>query len=227
METRLSVNEILHRQPLFRTLEESEVQQLAHGSRVRRFQRHEMLFQKGDMLGAAYLLIMGRVLLTIPFPQGGEKVVRMVDPGEGFGEAMILLDKPSPITAQAAEESVTLLIERRHLLNCLDKNSQFATRMLHCLSCQLHELMTDIETCTQRGGAHRLVSYLLNLVPPDETDPYIVALPSNKQTLASLLNIAPETLSRVFGQLSSKGLIEVNGRSITILNRGQLERHCN
>lgn len=37
-----------------------------------------------------------------------------------------------------------------------------------------------------------------------------------------MLNLAPETFSRVLGQLSEAGLIEVKGRNITVLNRDGL-----
>ena len=41
----------------------------------------------------------------------------------------------------------------------------------------------------------------------------------SKGQLASLLGTIPETLSRIFSKMSEEGLIHVEGRSITILDR--------
>jgi CRP-like cAMP-binding protein len=44
-------------------------------------------------------------------------------------------------------------------------------------------------------------------------------LPASKQNIASQLNLAPETFSRVLSSLSEKNLIQVKGRTITVLDR--------
>jgi CRP-like cAMP-binding protein len=41
-------------------------------------------------------------------------------------------------------------------------------------------------------------------------------LPTSKQIIASRLNLTPETLSRVFNDLSHQRLITVHGKQITI-----------
>jgi len=51
----------------------------------------------------------------------------------------------------------------------------------------------------------------------------MVQLIISKGQLASLLGTIPETLSRVFAKMTDQNLIQVKGRSITILNREELE----
>lgn len=43
-----------------------------------------------------------------------------------------------------------------------------------------------------------------------------LTLPTSKQVIASRLNLTPETLSRIFHQLSETGLITVQGKHITL-----------
>ena len=93
--------------------------------------------------------------------------------------------------------------------------------MLASLCVRLHELLTDIEACTSRTSLQRVVCFLTQQAPPAESA-YEVILGTSKQTLAAQLNLAPETLSRMLGQLSQAGLIEMHGRTIRVLDVARL-----
>ncbi len=221
-ETRHAIPEILARQPLFRGLDVAELAMLASGTREYRVRKQEILFQKGDLPEGLHVVIMGQVKLALPSAQGGEKVVHMAGPGATFGEAVVFLEKPYPVTAQATQESLVLLVSKTSLLSALDSNPVFSRKMLASLSMRLHELIDDMETCTLRTSMQRVICYLSHLAPDAARARYDVTLDTSKQMIASRLNLAPETFSRVLGQLSEAGLIEVKGRNITVLNRDGL-----
>jgi len=217
-ETRHSVAEILSRQPLFRGLSEEELQQIASGSREFRIRKGEVLFQKGDIAEGLHVLVMGQVKLAIPSTHGAEKVVHMCGPGGTFGEAVLFLDRPYPVTAQSTVDSIVLLVAKRTLLVAMDASPMLSRKMLASLSVRLHELLADMETCTLRTSAQRVVCFLNQSLPSLHENLCDIHLPASKQTIASQLNLAPETLSRILGHLSEAGLIKVKGRNITILD---------
>ncbi|MCP5276846.1 MAG: Crp/Fnr family transcriptional regulator [Thiobacillus sp.] len=217
-DARPQLVEILSRQPLFRGLTEEELHFIAQGCREIRAQKNEILFQKGDVAEGMHVLVMGQVKLSLPSPQGSEKVVHMFESASTFGEAVAFLDKPYPVTAQATQDSLLLLVSKRTLLETLDANPLLCRKMLASLSTRLHELLDDMETCTLRTSSQRVICFLSNLAPPTQPDQYEILLPASKQTIASQLNLAPETFSRVLGHLAGAGLIQVKGRSITVLD---------
>ena len=51
-----------------------------------------------------------------------------------------------------------------------------------------------------------------------------IVLPAPKKTIASLLNLTPETFSRVLRNLVEDEILSVSGRRIRIRNRAQLAR---
>ena len=67
-------------------------------------------------------------------------------------------------------------------------------------------------------GLDSVVGYLLQQCPQegDCTGSFDISLPTSKQVIASRLNLTPETLSRIFHDLTSNGLIGVSGKQITI-----------
>jgi CRP-like cAMP-binding protein len=212
---------ILARQPLFRGLGEDELAVLAGGTRELRVKRHEMLFHKGDVPEGLFVVVLGQVKLFIPSSQGWEKVVHMEGPGATFGEAVVFMDKPYPISAQANQDSLLLVVSRDALTQAIASSVALCRMMLSSLSVRMHELLSDIEACTLRSSAQRVICYLMQYAPKDMLS-YEITLEANKQTIAAQLNLAPETLSRVLAQLSNAGLIQVNGRSVTVLDLTRL-----
>jgi CRP-like cAMP-binding protein len=221
-ETRHAVAELLSRQPLFKGLSDAELHQVAQSTREYRVRKNEMLFQKGEPTLGMHLVVMGQIKLFIPSPQGGEKVMHMANPGQSFGEAVTFLDRPYPVSAVATEDSIVLLIDKAHLLEAIDSSPQLARKMLASLSVRLHELMVDIESCALRSSLQKVAGYLAQEGQSFGDGQYVIALGSSKQNLAAHLNLAPETLSRIFNQLSKMGVIEVHGRNIHVLDHKQL-----
>lgn len=222
LETRHSIVEILSRQPLFRGLSEIELAQISVGCREFRVRKNELLFHKNDQPEGMHVVVMGQIKLALPSSQGVEKIVHMCGPGATFGEAVVFLDKPYPVSAQAMTDSLVLLISKRVLLDAMDSNSQLSRKMLASLSARLHELLGDMETCTLRTSMQRVVCFLIQYAPVGDETVFDIILPSSKQNIASHLNLAPETFSRVLGHLTDKGLIRVKGRTITVLDRQAL-----
>lgn len=222
LETRHPIAQILSRQPLFRSLSEGELGLIAAGCREYRVRKNEVLFHKGDAPEGMHVVVMGQIKLALPTSNGSEKVVHMCGPGGTFGEAVAFLEKPYPVTAQAIQDSIVLLVSSRVLLEALDGNGGLARKMLASLSGRLHELLGDMEACTLRTSAQRVVCFLNQAAPPGEDASYEISLAASKQNIASQLNLAPETLSRVLGHLSEAGLIQVKGRAITVLDRRKL-----
>jgi len=223
-ETRHSIAEILSRQPLFRGLDEAELEGLAQKTREFRVHKQEILFNKGDMPQGIHTVVMGQVKLFIPSVQGWEKVIHMEGPGRTFGEAVAFLDRPYPVSAQATKETIVLLTDKQALIQATETNPRLCRKMLASLCVRLHELLSDIEACTSRTSLQRVTCFLSQQAPVDQKR-YEVALGTSKHTLAAQLNLAPETLSRMLSQLAQAGLIEVHGRTITVLDVDKLRRY--
>jgi len=221
LETRHSISEILSRQPLFRLLDGAELARLAKGTYEYRLIKNEMLFQKGDLPKGMHVVISGQVKLFLPSSAGAEKIVHMAGAGESFGEEGVFLSKTCPVAAQATRDSILLVMEKHALLEALERNCMLSTALMSRMCSRLCDLIDNMETCVQRNSAQRVVHFLTQMAPPD-VDSFELQLDVNKQTIASQLNLAPETFSRVLGRLVKDGYIQVKGRSIKVMKLSDL-----
>lgn len=217
-ETKPDIPQILSRLPLFQELAPAQVNAIATATRERRLTRGEMLFQKGDPSKGFFVIVMGQIKLAFPSTMGNEKVVEVLGPRQSFGEAVMFMDRPFPVFAEALTDCVLLQIGAQGVFDLLSKDALFAKRMLAGLAQRLHGLVQDVESLSQRSSTQRVIGYLIQHCPVDHdgTGPLEIALPTSKQVIASRLNLTPETLSRVFNDLSHQNLIAVHGKQITI-----------
>jgi CRP-like cAMP-binding protein len=224
LETRHSISEILSRQPIFRGLGSPDIARLAEATREYRTDKHEMLFQKGAHAAGLHLVVAGQVKLFLPSSQGSEKIVRLVHPGQIFGEEAVILDRPYPMTAQATRDSILLVVSRPALMAAMLDNPGMCCDMMDNLATRMHDLIDNMESCTQRSSAQRVAHYLTQMAPIG-SDSYEIELSTNKQTIASHLNLAPETFSRVLSRFAQQGFIQMHGRNIRVANPEQLRLH--
>ena len=225
LETRHSIPEILSRQALFRVLGGMDLVRLAESTREFRIDRNELLFQKGEAALGMHIVVTGQIKLYLPSEAGAEKVVHMAGPGETFGEECIFLDKAYPVAAEASKDSIVLVLERGALLAMLDNNPALARTMMARLCLRFCALVENMESCVQRSSAQRVAHFLAQQAPGD-VDRFEIHLEANKQTIASQLNLAPETFSRVLGRLAKAGHILVHGRRITVVDRSALSGYA-
>jgi CRP/FNR family transcriptional regulator, dissimilatory nitrate respiration regulator len=210
--------------PMFCEMGPAELDRIAAATVPLYFDKGQSIVQCGDPCTGFHLVVYGQVKLAFTSPQGVEKVVEIIRPGQSFGEALMLLDKPYVVFAQALSDSMLLHIAKQAVFEELGPNP-FARRMIAGLARRLHGLVRDVEAYTLRSGEERFIGYLLAELPEGVADGAAdVNLTPGKSVLASRLNMTPEHFSRILHELAADGLIEVNGRSIRVPDVARLRR---
>jgi len=219
----IKIQAFLANLPMFSEMSSSELDRVAGGTQVHHVGKGETVFRTGDPCVGFHVVVFGQVKLGFTSPQGVEKVVEIVRPGSSFGEALMFLDKPYIVFAQALADSMLLHVAKRTVLEELAREPGFARRMLSGLSRRLHGLVRDVEAYTLRSGAERVIGYLLSDVSDGLSEGAVeVSLSPGKSVIASRLNMTPEHFSRILHDLAASGLIEVDGRRVRINDLARL-----
>ena len=220
-----NIEALLTHIPIFNGLANEEIARIARSTREIHANKGDILFHKNDPCTGFHLLVYGQVKLAFTSPQGGEKVVDILTQGQSFGEAVLFLEKPYMVYAQALTDSLLLLVSKAVLLEELDKDPKLGRKMIAGLSMRLHHLITDVESYSLHSGRQRIIGYLLRENMETDERSIIVTLPTNKGVIASRLNLTQEHFSRILHELSEKGLIVVEGRRIHIPDVETLRRY--
>ncbi|MBS1188448.1 MAG: transcriptional regulator, Crp/Fnr family [Rhodocyclaceae bacterium] len=222
----INIEALLSHVPLFNGLAPEEIARIARGTREIHADKGNILFQKGDACTGFHLVVYGQMKLGFTSAQGNEKVVEILGQGQTFGEAIMFMEKPYIVFAQALTDSLLLHISKTVIFDELERDPTLCRKMIGGMAMRLHQLITDVESYSMHSGKQRIIGYLLREVPDEEHRKNIViTLPTNKGIIASRLNLTQEHFSRILHELSELGLIQVEGRRIHLPDIDRLRTH--
>lgn len=208
----------LRRAYLFADMSEPHLQLLINSLQDIQLDAGKTLFRQGQVAERFYFVHEGLVKLFRLSPEGDEKIIEIMRPGETFAEAVMFMGNQGryPVNAEAINASRVYAFEQKVFLNLLRESNEVTFGLLGSMSRRLHMLVNQIESLTLQNATYRLVAYLLEQIPRDVKTSPEVQLTTPKGVIASRLAIQPETLSRILAKLRQGGLIEVHGNHITI-----------
>jgi len=215
---KMKKEDIIKSTSLFEGLSGEEVETISKLIFEKKYGKGEMIFFEGDEADGFYIVSSGQIKVFKMNPMGKEHILHIFGPGEPVGEVPVFSKQPFPANAEALVKSSTLFFPRKDFVALIENNPSIALNMLAVLSRRLRQFATQIENLSLKEVPARLAGYLL-YIAKEQKNEGVVQLPVSKGQLASLLGTIPETLSRIFARMSDEGLIQVEGRSITILDR--------
>ena len=130
--------EVLKDVPLFALLDEDERAVLAAQVEVKRFASRERIYKIGEPGGKAYVVVSGRVRLTIVDEDHQEVIVDEPGKGEFFGFASMLDQTSHQTDACALEECMCLEVERNDIAVLIERKPHAGMDMLTVLGRQFH-----------------------------------------------------------------------------------------
>lgn len=206
--------------PLLSGLSDENLERVSSRALVQALEEGQWLFSQGDAARRFYLVRKGQIRLFRLSPEGAEKVIEIVSPGQTFAEALMFLNAPRyPVCAAALEPTEVIAIDARDFAAMLRDSVDTCFAVLGALSQRLRGLIGEIDNLTLHTAKSRVARWLLAHCAEDRR---AFELDVRKGVLASRLSVKPETFSRVFKQLTQEGAISVHGAHITILDRAAL-----
>ena len=216
----MDVRHLLHTCYLFRELDEPELNALTAIVEAKRVKRGELLFLQGDEAKGFFVLLLGRVRVYKVSPEGKEYTLHLIKPGGMFAEAAIFKGTTFPANCSAVDDSIVAFVPKQAFLQLLNTSPGISLKMIGALSAFVREFNQQLADLSLREVPARLASYLLR--KSEKTTGGTVTLDITKSELASTLGTISETLSRNLKKFRELGVVEVDGKEITVLDPSRL-----
>jgi len=176
--------------------------------------KREFLFHEGDRGGAMYLMAQGLVQVFRTSADGREVVIKLIGPGEIFGEVVLFERDTFPASAMALTASEILLIPKKQL-QCLLDQQGFRNDFIAMLLSKQRYLADRIFSLSAVDVEGRLFRFLRETY--GEREEYGVDI--TKKDVAAAIGVLPETLSRLLLKLKEDGVLFWDGELLR-LRRG-------
>ena len=213
--------------PLFKSLQPEDSRRIADLLKDQYLKRGDVLFRKGDEGQALYLIIQGKIKISVTSRLGDEVILAIMSDGDFFGEMALLDGLPRSADAVANEDTNLLVLRRTEFLSFIMRNETAAMSILFALSHRLRKADDFLaDTCFLNIGS-RLAKKLLELGEThgqQEGDTIQIKLILTQSELASMVGATRESINKELRKLRDKGLVTKQGRMLQIHNLERLKR---
>jgi len=208
--------------PMFRQASRAHLAELARQARTQHARRGTLILHRGEKLHGLMAVAYGMVKLSLRGEAGEEKILRLVGPGEIFGEPAAFLETPMPLDAVALTDSLLVLLPVTAINGLIDREPGFARKLIASLSQRMNEMVADVEATNLHGALERVAAYLDSLADAHAAAPVTVRLPATKTVIAARLGVTKETFSRLLRELGQRKVVSMARRDVTLLDRERL-----
>lgn len=206
--------------PLFSKLSESSLAVLARASHFKTFEKGDILFFQSDPSEYAYIVRSGHVSIVLNSSDGREMVINEMHSGDLFGELGILTRRLRSTSAIARTKGELLVIPAQVFLDVIERESQFALRMLEMTAGRLQMSGKRESALAFLDAQARLARLLLELEEQEKEKGYVTI---SQDELAHHTGLIRQTVAKALGKWRRAGWLITGRGRILILNRKALE----
>ena len=210
---------LLKKVPIFSNLDDDDLMKIRKLCVTQHYEKDRLILIEEEAGTTLFLIQKGRVKVSRISEDGREVILSILGPGGFFGELALIDGKTRSASVTAIEDSEALLLHRREFLALLGDYPQIAISLLKELAARIRKSDTQIKSLSLQDAMGRVASTLIMLAEDSgkiRQGRVIISRIPLQQDLANMAGTSRETISRVFRWLEDEGLIEREGRKISI-----------
>jgi len=211
---------------LFHGMSDDQMRMVEERTVMREIRRKEVLYLPGDAGDRIYVLKRGVVKISTLTEDGREIILALLRPGEVFGEEAVLEDAPRDHMAEAHDDALLCVITRQDFMAVMRAHPEMAFKVTKLVGFRLKTLRNRVEGLLFKGAPARLAQTLLDLARDHgvkDAQGILVPLKLSQQDLANLIGVTRESVNLALADFRSRGLVELEGRSLRVLQPDQLK----
>lgn len=220
------MEEILRQVPLFSTLDDKLLHELAVISEIRSYVKNTVIFNKGDAGDTLLILLSGKLRVFLSHEDGREMTLSFLKPYGYLGEIALLDDAPRSASVQAIEKSSVCIIYKDRFKELLIKYPSMALALLQQMNRIIRRLTDEIDAISFQDVYNRVARKICSLADEEGIKKNgIVEINHNltHQDLANMVGSARESVTKVLNSMETNGIIVMNRHKIIIKSPEKLK----
>lgn len=206
-------------------LSKEELKKISDSKDVHVFKKGDVIFSEGKFVTGVYCIKEGVCKSSQLNANGKEQIVKFTKKGDLIGYHSAITNEANTITVTALNDVSACFIPQELIKKPLDENAKFSTSMFKTVCSDLKEAnnaITNISTNTVHQRMADLIIFLKDTY--GSTEAGVIKIQLSRKEIASAVGTATESAIRILSGFKKDGLIDLTGKSITILNEIELKR---
>jgi CRP/FNR family cyclic AMP-dependent transcriptional regulator len=206
---------MLRKVSLFAHLDEKTLGRLEGIAVKRAYPRNTILISKGDVSDHLFVVIRGKLKVTLPDDSGKEIILSLLGEGDYFGEIALIDGEPRTATIVSMEATEVLTIARADFQQILRSSPELMFDLLTVLARKVRIATEKLESLAFDDVYRRLVKLLMQMAEPQDRG-WIVPERLTHQAIADMIGSSREMVSRILKALETGGYISFDKKRIAI-----------
>jgi len=203
--------------PLFQDLSDVDLKVIDELSIEKVVPKGTVILSEGELGDSLYAIINGRVKVFIGDEDGREIILKILQPGDFFGEMSMVDSQPRSASVSTLETSTFKVLSHEAFAECLTRAPRIATLVMQALAKRLRDADRKISTLALMDVYGRVANTLLELAI-NTNGKLVVGERLSQQDIANMVGASREMVNRILKDLTERGYIAVESKTITILD---------
>lgn len=207
--------------PIFSDLPQEIILKISAIGMKRKYEKDSLILVEEESGSALFVIINGKVKVARTSTDGREVILSILGESDFFGEMAILDGLTRSASVIAMENSELFIIQRDDFLNLLKEHPEVSINLLQELTRRLRSADMKIKALSLKDAEGKVATVILQLAEDigkiKQGIVEIEKLPL-QQDLANMAGTSRETISRTLHSFAKKGLVELDGSKLRILN---------
>jgi CRP/FNR family transcriptional regulator, cyclic AMP receptor protein len=209
---------------LLELLDEQQRTAFTQRARRRRFKRNEVVFHDGDPGETLHLVVKGHFAVRITTPLGQTAALRILGPGDHFGELSVLAPAARTGTVVALDTAETLSLHREALDELRRDVPEVQRVLTEALIAEVRRLAAALVDALYVPVEQRVWRRLRELADVYRENGAPVVVPLTQDDLAQLAGTTRSSANRVLRAAHDAGAIRLARGRIEVLDLKELDR---
>ena len=207
--------------PIFSELEDNTLEQISKLGVRKNFTKDSVVLFEHETGSALFVIVEGKVKVSRVSDDGKEVILTILGDSDFFGEMAILDGLTRSANVTAMEDSELFIIQRSEFLEMLQNHPEIAIALLQELTQRLRAADMKIKSLSLKDAEGKVATVILQLADDlgkiKHGTVEIEKLPF-QHDLANMAGTSRETISRTLHSFAKKGLVELDGSRLRIID---------
>lgn len=191
-----------------------------HKTELLSYTKGEVLFHQGDKLRHLHVVIHGELHGLMIVNNGEQIEVDRMGPGTPLAVALIFSSRASfPVDVEALSDGILWRIPLETYQTMLQHEESLLSSYLRVSADAFLRLTDKLNLISTKSLRGKLAVFILSRTSEERPS---FTLARSRTELANYLGVQRPSLSRTLAEMQEKGLIHVDGRTLTVLHRKAL-----
>lgn len=201
----------------------SALDQIKH---ISSYPEHSIIFMEGEDARGVYILCQGRAKLLTTNGEGKTLILKIAKPGEVLGLNSLLTGRPHDITVETLQPSQLAFVSKQEFMRYIREHSDACFQVAQHAGRDCHSAYESVRSIGLSSSAsEKLARFLVDWSIDGKISEGVlrVKLALTHEEIAQLIGSSRETVSRTLSEFKRQNLLELNGSTMLLRNKGALQ----